>query len=486
MTSIVSTFLAAAAACSLGLAAGAENASSGTSSPIKALLITGHNNHNWKYTSRVHAETLEATGRFEVTITDDPAATLADAAAVSAYQVFVLDYNDMQASKRWGESADRNFEAAVKGGTGVVAIHSANNAFKGWAEYERMLGLMWRDGTGHGQYHAFDVTWTDPGHPITKGMPAITRHKDELYHNLVNSQHAEYTLLAKAFSDKATGGTGKDEPMGFTLSYGKGRVFATPLGHVWENAIETKGTVCDPQFRTFIARGAEWAATGEVTLGPTWQDVRRHNTLSAQEQAAGWTLLFDGTSATGLRGFRKQAMPGKGWTIADGELRVQSKGGGGDLATAEEYADFEFACDWKAAPGANSGIMYRCDEKHDYPWLTGPEMQVLDDAGHPDGKKPQTRAGTLYDIIPCAADVARPAGEWNHARVVAKGTRLQHFLNGIKVVDIDTASDEYKDAWKKSKWPSMPTYGTTASGHICLQDHGDDVAFRNIKVRRLK
>ena len=130
--------------------------------------------------------------------------------------------------------------------------------------------------------------------------------------------------------------------------------------------------------------------------------------------------------------------------------------------------------------------MYRCDEKHDYPWLTGAEMQVLDDAAHPDGKKPKTRAGTLYDIIACGADVVRPAGEWNQARALVVGTRIQHFLNGVKVVDIDTTSEEYKKAYKESKWPGMPTFGTTTSGHICLQDHGDEVAFRNIKVRKIK
>jgi hypothetical protein len=113
-------------------------------------------------------------------------------------------------------------------------------------------------------------------------------------------------------------------------------------------------------------------------------------------------------------------------------------------------------------------------------------MQVLDDARHPDGKKPKTSAGSLYDIVAPAADVARPAGEWNHARILVKGTRIQHFLNGFKVVDIDTTSDEYKKAYKESKWPGMPTFGTTTKGHICLQDHGDEVAFRDIKVRPVK
>lgn len=482
MTNSVAAIRLVAAACALG----ASSLAAAADGPIRALLLTGVNNHNWKYTSRIHADTLEATGKFQVEISDDPEAALADAKSLSQYQVIVLDYNDFNGPKRWNAAAEKNFEAAVSGGTGVVAIHSANNAFKGWAEYEKMLGLMWRDGTGHGKYHAFDIKWVDTEHPITKGMGAFTQHKDELYHKLVNSQNAKFHLLAQSFSDPATGGTGKDEPMAFTLSYGKGRIFATPLGHVWENSPETKGTVCDPNFRILVCRGTEWAATGAVTLGNEWKDVRTHNTLSPTEASHGWSLLFDGKAASGFRGFKKKAMPEKGWVVKDGQLIVQSKGGGGDIATVEEYADFEFACDWKVTEGANSGVMYRCDEKHDYPWLTGHEMQVLDDAAHPDGKKPKTRAGTLYDIIPCAADVVRPAGEWNQARALVVGTRIQHFLNGVKVVDIDTASEDYKKAYKESKWPGMPTMGTTTSGHICMQDHGDEVAFRNIKVRKIK
>jgi hypothetical protein len=130
--------------------------------------------------------------------------------------------------------------------------------------------------------------------------------------------------------------------------------------------------------------------------------------------------------------------------------------------------------------------MYRCDEKHNYPWETGREMQILDDERHADGKKPKTRAGTMYDIFACSADVARPAGEWNHARIVARGNHIEHWLNGVKVVDTDTGSDGYKQAHAQSKFPGMKDFGTTTRGVIALQDHGDDVWFRNLKVRELK
>jgi len=461
-------------------------ASQAVAEPIKALLITGQNNHNWKYTSRLHADTLEATGLFDVEITDTPEANLTDPKGLGGYRVFVLDYNDSGKPRRWNAAAEAAFAKAVADGAGVVAIHSADNAFVGWAEYEKMLGLMWREGTGHGAFHTFDIEWVDTEHPIIKGLGAFKDHPDELYHKLVNSQNVRYKLLAQAMSATDKGGTGKNEPMAFTLEFGKGRIFATPLGHVWEGSDAQKASISDPMFKALLCRGTEWAATGAVTLPAQWKDVRAQNTLSEAERAAGWQLLFDGATTANWRGFKKAGFPEKGWAVRDGALLVTAGGGGGDICTAEEYGDFEFECDWMTTKGANSGIMYRCTEDHTYPWETGPEMQILDDANHKDGKKPQTRAGTLYDLFACAADVARPAGEWNHAKVVAKGTRIEHWLNGFKVVDIDTASDTYKAALKASKWPGMPDFNTRAKGRICLQDHGDEVAFRNIKVKPLK
>ena len=451
--------------------------------PIRTLIITGHNNHNWQYTSRVHKDTLEATGRFTVDITDEPENTLSEAGALGKYQLLVLDYNDSQAAKRWGSAAEQNFVDAVNAGTGVVAIHAANNAFKGWTDYEKMLGLLWREGTGHGKFHEFDVEFVDKDHPITKGMAALKAHPDELYHKLVNPHNAKYSLLARAMAATENGGTGEFEPMAFTLSFGKGRIFATPLGHVWQNQDATKVSVTDPQFKALLCRGAEWAATGEVTLSPTWYDASVPNTLSDAEKSDGWKLLFDGKTTTGWKGFRKDSFPTKGWSVKDGILSVNKTGG--DICTTEEFGDFEFKIDFRCDKGANSGIIYRATEDHNYPWETGYEFQVLDDAHHADGKKPKTRAGTLYDIMPCAVDVSRPAGEWNHAHIIVKGTHIQHFLNGFKVVDIDTASDEYKKAHAASKWPGMKDYGTRSKGVIDLQEHGDFVEFRNIKVKRL-
>ncbi len=449
---------------------------------IRTLLVTGQNNHNWWFTSRVHQETLEATGRFEVTITEDPARDLADAEQVARYQLFVLDYN----GPRWGDAAEVNFLKAVSDGAGVAIIHAANNAFVGWSEYERLCGLMWINGTtGHGEFHRFDVQIVDVSHPITRGMKDLRNHPDELYHRLVNTQGVPYTLLAKAVAAKERGGSGVDEPMALTIEYGRGRVFHTPLGHVWKGNHDQKASILDLQFRALLCRGAEWAATGAVTLPPEWVDVRPHNTLSPEDAAAGWRLLFDGQAPEHFRAFKGKEFPEKGWSVRDGAIHHAAGAGGGDIVTREQFADFEFECEWKVAPGGNSGIMYRVGESGNYPWETGPEMQVLDDGGHADGKVAQTRAGTLYAIAACEQDVSRPAGEWNRARVVCRGTRVEHWLNGVKVVDFDFGSDEGKARIAATKFKARPAYASLSRGHVALQDHGDDVWFRNIRVREL-
>ena len=150
----------------------------------------------------------------------------------------------------------------------MVIIHATNNSFVGWTEWEKMIALLWINGTtGHGKFHPYDVNYMDHEHPITKGLPDMKAHPDELYHKLVNTQNAKFNLLASAMSSKDSGGTGNVEPMALVLDYGKGHVFHTPLGHVWTNSFDSKVSVVDPQFRVLLCRGTEWAATGKVTLG---------------------------------------------------------------------------------------------------------------------------------------------------------------------------------------------------------------------------
>lgn len=451
--------------------------------PIRALLITGENNHNWQYTSSVHKDTLEDTGRFTVDVTTEPGKTLADAAGLAKYQVFVLDYN----GKDWGTQANQNFAKAVQNGTGVVVIHASNNAFRGWKEYEQMVGLLWeKDVTGHGKYHTFDVKYVDPSSPITKGLSGMKDHPDELYHKLVNPQKVEFKTLATALSAKDTGGTGNEEPMAITLNFGKGRVFHTPLGHVWPGSTDQKVSVTDEQFKVLITRGTEWAATGNVTLPTTYTETRTHNALSAEDKKDGWIMLFDGKSNNGWKAFKENGFPKDGWTIDNGTLHHAKGGGGGDIVTTEQYDNFELSLEWKIESGGNSGIMYHVGSGEDYPWRTGPECQVLDNLKHNDGKDPKTSAGSMYALYAPTPDVARPAMEWNRVRIVCKGSKVEHWMNGWKVVETDTSSKEFKDLIANSKFKDMPKFATLSKGHIALQDHGDEVWYRDIKIRVIK
>jgi hypothetical protein len=204
--------------------------------------------------------------------------------------------------------------------------------------------------------------------------------------------------------------------------------------------------------------------------------------VTLEAPGPGWKSLFDGKTTAGWRGYRSKTMPA-GWQVIDGALtRVDSAG---DIVTNDEYADFELELEWKVAEGGNSGIFYRVSEDSDYPWRTGLEMQVLDDARHPDGRSPLTSAGSLYGIYPAPRGVVRPAGEWNAVRIVVNGHHIEHWLNGVKVVEAEVGTPDWKARVKQSKFATMPGYGRNDTGHIGLQDHGDRVAYRNIRVRIL-
>ncbi|HEX8551942.1 MAG TPA: ThuA domain-containing protein [Abditibacteriaceae bacterium] len=231
--------------------------------PISTLLVTGANNHDWQRTAPYLQGLLTDSGRFSVTLATD--ASLALEGDLNGYDLFLLDYN----GDSWSEKAQNNFLEAVRNGAGVVIFHAANNSFEGWTEYEKLVGLLWREGTGHGQFHTFNVDISNSAHPITQGVTNFET-EDELYHRLVPMHGTEVEILATAYSDPEQGGTGDHEPVLMTTQYGAGRVFHTALGHVWEGdpncgyrgctmvALENKG------FQTTLLRGSEWAATGIV------------------------------------------------------------------------------------------------------------------------------------------------------------------------------------------------------------------------------
>jgi hypothetical protein len=153
--------------------------------------------------------------------------------------------------------------------------------------------------------------------------------------------------------------------------------------------------------------------------------------------------------------------------------------------TDEEFANFELALEWKIAPGGNSGIMFRVTEDAEATYHTGPEMQVLDDSAHEDGLSRLTAAGSNYALHPAAAGVVRPAGEWNAVRLVVNGAHVEHWLNGVKVVDYDLWTPAWDSLVAASKFAEWPGYGRAPKGHIVLQDHGDQVAYRNIRIKVL-
>jgi hypothetical protein len=205
------------------------------------------------------------------------------------------------------------------------------------------------------------------------------------------------------------------------------------------------------------------------------------NRLTPAEQAAGWRLLFDGATLAGWEGFKWQP-PGRGWTTSNGELA--RTGDAGDLVTVDEFGDFELVFEWKIGSGANSGIIYRVGMNGSQPYETGPEYQLLDDAQAHESTTHLT--GALYDLVAPSRAVTRPAGEWNQSRIVIRGWKIEHWLNGEQIVDCDLGSPAGKQLVSRSKFAAKPEFATLPHGHIALQDHGGYVSFRSIKIRELR
>ena len=239
--------------------------------PAPVLIISGRNNHDWRTTTPFLRQVLNASGRFEVRVVEEPAGMTA--ATLAPYRALVLDYN----GPRWGAAAESAVEEFVRSGKGLVVVHGASYAFgerevlgdyqrrtglreKPWPAFAKMTGAYWTETprSGHAPRHIFKVKFTGD-HPITRGMGEGFEISDELYHLLRLSP--DMRVLARAFDDPAIGGTGKEEPVLWTLDYGKGRVFHTILGH-------DVAAMMEPGFSVTFARGTEWAATGEVTLPP--------------------------------------------------------------------------------------------------------------------------------------------------------------------------------------------------------------------------
>ncbi len=211
----------------------------------------------------------------------------------------------------------------------------------------------------------------------------------------------------------------------------------------------------------------------------------------AQDSNKGFVSLFDGKTTQGWHTYGKTFV-GKGWKAEDGALHLDPKAkenDGGDLVTDKEYSNFHLKLDWKVAPKANSGVLFHVHEdaeKYHQTYSTGPEMQVLDNEGHPDGKIIKHRAGDLYDLVKSSTEPVKPVGKWNTAEIISNHGQLEFILNGVKTVSVTQFDESWKALIAGSKFAAWEGFGTFTSGKITLQDHGDEVWFRNIMIKELK
>ena len=458
----------AAAAAALSLLAGPPPTAAEPAGVLYVTQSAGFAHPVLPHSEAVFERIARESGRLDLTVSRDASAltatTLADYDAVVFFTTGELPMDDAQKAA---------LLAWVRGGGAFVGVHSATDTFYEWPGYGRLIGGYF---DGHPWHQEVAVRVEDRQHPATRHLGASFRIHDEIYQHRDWSRDDVRVLLSldvgsvdmNARNIRRTDG---DFALAWTRQEGAGRVFYTALGHrpeVWD----------DPRFQTHLLQGIAWAV-GDPAGGA---DQPAADTLTAAEQARGWKLLFDGESLAGWRGYRRDAAP-EGWQAVDGTLaRV---GPGGDLVTVEQFADFELRFDWRVEEGGNSGVMFRVAEGDGPTWHTGPEFQILHNAGHRDGRAPVTSAGSNYALHAPARDATRPVGAWNTARLVVRGARVEHWMNDQRLLAYELGDPDWEQRVRASKFAAVPRYGREPRGHIAIQDHGDPVAFRNIKIRRL-
>ncbi len=420
---------------------------------IKTLLITGGpvGGHDWQRVSPVLKKTLEDTGRFDVRVTEEFRG--AGPETLKSYDLVVLNYYDgRNKDYAWGERAQNALLDYVKSGKGLVMYHFSTASFLEWPEYEKLSGANWRPNNGHhSAAHDFTVEITDPDHPITRGLKKkLHQPVDELYANLKWQPAGSYHVLATAWDDhklyegkakQPTPGDGLNQPMLWTLNYGQGRVFATVLGH-------DPAAVKTPAFVVTFTRGAEWAATGAVTLPipPALAEGAKREDPQPREVTPGVgaappsdaVILFDGKS---MAGWLKPNGSPSGCQAANGEMVCRT--GSGDAVTEKKFKSAQLHLEFfipsmpaqKGQLKGNSGV-----------YLQGlTEVQVLD--GYQNPTYPTGVVGAIYDQYPPAVNASRKPEQWSsydivfHAPVCSeRGQELQPgsmtvFLNGVLVQD---------------------------------------------------
>jgi hypothetical protein len=207
------------------------------------------------------------------------------------------------------------------------------------------------------------------------------------------------------------------------------------------------------------------------------------NTLTAKEKAAGWRLLFDGSTISDWRGYKSQDVPA-GWTVSDGA--IVKKGSAPDLVTKDQYGNFEFSWDWKIAKGGNAGLFYRGTEEYEHVYWSAPEYQLLDDKYADDRHSRLTSAGADYALYPSPKGYVKPYGQWNHSRIVVNGAHVEHWLNGHKLLSYELWSPDWEAKVKASKFKDWPNYGRAKKGYLAFQgDHNGTLELRDLKIREL-
>lgn len=474
--------------------------------PLRVLIIDGQNNHNWQVTTPLILKILEATGRFHVDVATSPAKgedLSGFRPAFEDYDVVLSNYN----GELWSEETQGAFEQYVAGGGGFVSFHAANNAFPQWTAYNRMIGLGgWggrdadsgpyvrfesgrfiRDsspgrGGSHGRRHPFLVVVRDAEHPVTEGVPSSwMQANDELYAELRGPAENMH-VLATAYSDPATGGTGKHEPILMTTHYGQGRVFHTTLGH---DAEALHGVAC----QVTLQRGTEWAATGKVTLPsvdafvltrdqPALRDpANLQSTLVNFDQppdpsADGWVSLFTGDDLSGWVQRNGTAT----FRVADGTIIGKTATGSPNsfLCTTADYADFELTFEVWCDTELNSGVQIRSRSTPEFKngRVHGPQVEIEGAPGESGYIYSEaTGRGWISKEQPIKDAIVND--QWNRYLVRAVGDRIQTWVNGRKIEDLRDPE-------------------SFSSGFIGLQVHGIkknrgpyEVRWRDLQIRPL-
>ncbi|HEY1493717.1 MAG TPA: family 16 glycoside hydrolase [Candidatus Solibacter sp.] len=445
-------------------------ASSAANRKLTALIVDGMNNHDWAAATRAIQTILEGSGRFTVAVSTFPAKP-----DFSKYDVVINNFNGGHTADgtRWPHDVELALESYVKGGGGLVVYHAANNAFLNWPEYNQMIGLGWRGKSfgegiaigpggaivrvpkgegldpGHGPRHDFDIYVRDAAHPITNGLPAHWSHPSE---QLTHGQHGPaqgLEILTYAFSEISHQG----EPMDWVKSYGRGRVYTTMLGHTWKD--ELNPNLDDLYFQALLARGAEWAATGNVTLPSDlgWRPLFNSKSLEGWQPRGEclWSVLPDGT----LLGKRTAgASPTQAW-----------------LYTAAEYGEFDLHVEYWIPAGGNSGVSIRDRSRaaaaigETLPYTTpahiGYEIQIIDD----DAETYPT--GSVY-LFAAAKNGVHRHGAWNSLDIESRDALIRVRLNGQIVAE--SLGD-----------PARPKVGPIG---LQLHDRFSTAMFRNLRLRR--